>query len=174
MLDPEEEPRTFLAARHNLIVSLNEAGRSREAYALLFHTRPLYLKMGDKMTLLRLRWLEGDVASGLGRVEQAEVAFREVRKAFLDLGLDYDAAVASLDLAEAYVLQGKTAEVRCLAEEMLDVFQARDIHREALGALAVFCAAAQMENAGVGLIQEVSSFLKRVRNNPDLHFTPPS
>jgi tetratricopeptide (TPR) repeat protein len=46
MLDPEEEPRTFLSARHNLIVSLNAAGRSREAYALLFQTRPLYLRMG--------------------------------------------------------------------------------------------------------------------------------
>ena len=174
LLDPEEEPRTFLAARHNLIVSLNETGRAREAYALLFQTRPLYLKMGDKTSLLLLRWLEGDVARGLGRIEQAEVAFREVRQAYLDLGLVYDAALASLDLAEVYILQGKTRDLRGLAEEMLEAFQARDIHREALGALAVFCAAARMENAGIGLVQEVSSFLKRARKNPDLQFTPTS
>ena len=174
MLDPDEEPRTFLGARHNLIVSLNATGRSREAYALLFQTRPLYLKMGDKMSLLLLRWLEGDVARGLGRIEQAEVAFREVRQAYLDLGLDYDAALASLDLAEAYILQGRTSDLRSLAEEILEVFQSRDIHREAIGALAVFCAAARMETAELGLVQEVSSFLKRARKDPDLQFRPTS
>ncbi|HYO14491.1 MAG TPA: hypothetical protein VE685_14945, partial [Thermoanaerobaculia bacterium] len=104
LLDPQEEPRTFLAARHNLIYALNESGRSREAFALLFHTRPLYLKTGDRMHLLRLRWLEGMVAQGLNRIEQAEAAYREVRDAFLDLGLPYDAALAALDLASVYNL----------------------------------------------------------------------
>ena len=174
LLDPDEEPRTFLAARHNLIWSLNDAGRSREAYALLFHTRPLYLKTGDRLNLLRLRWLEGRVARGLGRMGQAEVAFREVREAFLELNLDYEAAMASLDLASIYILQSRTAEIHCLAEETLELFQVRKISGEAMRALAVFCAAARMENAGIGLVQEVSDFLKRARNNPDLHFTPPS
>lgn len=174
VLDPNEEPRVFLAARHNLIWSLNEAGRSREAYALLFHTRPLYLKTGDRMNLLRLRWLEGTVARGLGRMEPAEVAFREVREAFLELGLDYDAALVSLDLASVYVLRGRRTDLRELAEEMLAVFQSREIHREAMGALSFFCAAARLEQVETALVQEVSSFLKRARTNPDLHFTPPS
>ena len=55
---------------------------------------------------------------------------------------------------------------------MLEVFQTRNIHREALGALAFFCQAAQMEQAGIGLVQEVTDFLKRSRDNPDLQFTP--
>ena len=85
LLDPQTEPRLFLAARHNLINALHESGRSREAFALLFHTRPLYLKMGDRMNLLKLRWLEGRVAAGLQRLEQAEAAFREVREAYARL-----------------------------------------------------------------------------------------
>ena len=55
LIDPQDDPRVFLAARHNLINALNENGRSREAFALLFHTRPLYLKAGDRMNLLKLR-----------------------------------------------------------------------------------------------------------------------
>jgi tetratricopeptide (TPR) repeat protein len=171
LLDPQEEPRMFLAARHNLIRALNESGRHREAFALLFHTRPLYLQAEDRMNLLRLRWLEGLVALGLERIEQAEVAFREVRDAFVEIDLAYDAALASLDLAGVYAQQGRTADMRRLAEEMWAIFQSRSIHREAMAALLIFRRAAEMEQAGIGLVREIAGFLKRARNNPDLHFS---
>lgn len=171
LIDPNEEPRNFLIARHNLIVALSQSGRSREAFALLFHTRPLYFKMGDRLSLLRLRWLEGTVAVGLGRLEQAEVAFREVRDAYVQLALDWDATLVSLDLAGVYVRQGRTADVLHLAEEMLAVFSARNIHREALQALAYLSSAARLEDVGIALIQEVADFLKELRTNPGLRFT---
>jgi tetratricopeptide (TPR) repeat protein len=172
LLDPKEEPLTFLAARHNLISALNQSGRSREAFSLLFHTRPLYLQLGGRMNLLRMRWLEGLVAQGLERKEQAEVAFREVRQAFIELGDDYDAALASLDLASILILQGRTADLRQLAEEMLAVFTSRNIHREALAALLFFCHAARMEQAKEELVRDVAGYLKRARNDPELRFTP--
>lgn len=171
LIDPEADPRLFLMARHNLILALNNSGRSREAFALLFHTRPLYLKMGDRMSLLRLRWLEGQVAFGLSRTEQAEVAFREVREGFTELGLSYEAALAALDLAGVYIVRGRNAEVLGLAEETLAVFQAHNHHQGALAALLVFSSAARMDQAGMDLVKEVSSFLKRARHNPDLRFT---
>lgn len=174
LIDPQDDPRVFLAARHNLINALNESGRSREAFALLFHTRPLYLKVGDRMNLLKLRWLEGLVALGLQRIEQAEAAFREVRQAFVELDLAYDVALVSLDLASTYTLQGRSADVRQVAEETVTIFQAHNIHREALAALLVFCHAARMDQAGIELVREVSGFLKRARNNPDLRFSHPA
>ncbi|MDP9120485.1 MAG: hypothetical protein M3O15_03825 [Acidobacteriota bacterium] len=173
LLDPHDDPRMFLTVRHNLIVALNESGSSRDAFALLFHTRPLYLKMGDRMNLLRLRWVEGQVALGLRRAEQAELAFLEVRDVFLEMGLDYDAALASLDLAMAYALQGRSQEIRRMAAEMLAVFESRKIHREAMAALLIFCRAAQRDQAGIALVQEVSGFMKRARNHPDLLFALP-
>ncbi len=174
LIDPQADPRVFLAARHNLINALYESGRVREAFALLYHTRPLYLKMGDRMSLLKLRWLEGVVAFGLHRNEQAEAALREVREAFSELGLTYDAALASLDLAGVYIAQGRTADVRRVAEETLKVFQSYNTHREAIAALLVFCAAARLDQAGLDLVRQVSAFLKRARNNPDLRFSEPS
>ena len=171
LIDPQSDPRIFLAARHNLIHALYERGRVREAFALLYNTRPLYLKAGDRMNLLRLRWLEGLVAFGLQRIDQAEAALREVREAFVDLGLGYDAALASLDLASVYILQGRTADVRRVAEETLTIFQSHNTHREALAALLVFSSAARLDRAGIDLVREVSSFLKRARNNPELRFS---
>ncbi len=174
LIDPQADPRVFLAARHSLVIALNESGRSREAFALLFHTRPLYLKMGDRMNLLRLRWLEGQVALGLQRVEQAEVAFREVREGFLELGHDFDAALAALDLAGVFILQGRSSDVRRVAEETLAVFQAHETHQQALAAVLAFCTAARLDQAELELIRNVSGFLKRARNNPDLQYSPAS
>jgi len=174
LIDPQADPRVFLAARHNLIHALYERGRVREAFALLYHTRPLYLKAGDRMNLLKLRWLEGLVALGMQRTDQAEAAFREIREAFVELDLGYDAALASLDLASVYILQGRSADVSRVAEETLAIFQAHNTHCEALAALLVFSSAARFERAGIDLVREVSSFLKRARNNPDLRFSSPS
>lgn len=170
LLNPEEDPRIFLTARHNLISALCQSGHPREAFALLFHTRPLYLKQADRLNLLRLRWLEGAVALGLQRHEQAAVAFREVREAFLELGLDYDAALASLDLAEVYAIQGRSADVRRLAEEMFEVFRSRNIHREALAALAILQQAARAEQAELDLVREIGSYFRKARKQPDLPF----
>jgi tetratricopeptide (TPR) repeat protein len=172
LIDPQADPRLFLAARHNLIHALNESGQSREAFALLFHSRPLYLRMGDRMNLLKLRWVEGLVAAGLQRHDQAEAAFREVREAYAGIGLDYDAALVSLDLAGVYVAQGRVADLRQVVEETLVVFQSRHTHRAALAAVLVLCSAARQEQVGVGLVRKVSGFLKRARNNPDLQFPP--
>ena len=172
LIDPHEDPRYFLTARHNLIMALVEDGKPREAFALLFHTRPLYLKMGDRMNLLRLRWLEGQVARGLHRLEQAETAFREVRGAFVELGLEYDAALVSLDLATVFAQQGRATEMRRLAEEMLAFFESHQILPEAMAAFLVFCNAARMEQAGLALVQEVAAFLKQARHAPDLRFVP--
>lgn len=172
LIDPHEDPRWYLNARHNLIAALVDDGKPREAFALLFHTRPLYLKLGDRMNLLRLRWLEGQVAHGLHRLEQAETAFREVRAAFVELGLEYDAALVSLDLAAVFAQQGRATEMRRLAEEMLTFFESRQILPEAMAAFLVFCNAARMEQAGLALVQEVAAFLKQARHAPDLRFVP--
>jgi tetratricopeptide (TPR) repeat protein len=175
LLDPREEPRWFLTVRHNLICTLLAESRPREAFALLFHTRPLYLKMGDRMNLLRLRWVEGAVAQALDRLEQAEAAFREVRDAFVELGIAYDAALVALDLAAVYARQGRTTEVRRLAQEMMTFFGARQIHREAMAAFLFFCDAVRVEQAAGGMLrvaQDVASFLKQARNAPTLRYSP--
>ena len=172
LIDPHENPRWHLIVRHNLISALVDDGKPREAFALLFHTRPLYLKMGDRMNLLRLRWLEGQVAQGLNRLEQAEAAYREVREAFVELEIEYDAALVSLDLATVLAQQGRATEMRRLAEEMLAFFESRQILPEAMAAFLVFCNAARMEQAGLALVQEVAAFLKQARHAPDLRFVP--
>jgi tetratricopeptide (TPR) repeat protein len=170
LIDPAEEPRLLLVAHGNLANCLLDAGRFAEAEALIADLRPLWEEVGAKTDLLRLRWLEGQVATGLGRLAEAEAALVEVRAAFLADENAYDVALASLDLAAVYARQGRAAETRGLAAEMLPIFRSREIHREALAALACFQRAAEMEQVTLSMIDEVSSYLERARANPGLRF----
>jgi hypothetical protein len=53
--------------------------------------------------------------------------------------------------------------MRRLAEEMLPIFKSQDIHREAIAALFVFQKAAEMERVTLGLIRDVTGYLKESR-----------
>jgi tetratricopeptide (TPR) repeat protein len=163
LVDPASDPRLLVAAHHNLTLYLTESGRYREALRLLESARPLYHQVGDHMNLIRLRWLEGKIAIALGHFTEAEELLRGVGRELAERDLGFDAALLSLDLAYIYKRQGRGAEMRRLAEEMLPIFQSRDIHREAIAALLVFQKSLEMERVTLGLIREVSGYLKESR-----------
>jgi tetratricopeptide (TPR) repeat protein len=169
-VDWDREPRLVLMARHNLAWFLTDHGRAEEALRQLERFRHTYHEFSSSWTGLRLAWLEGRIAGRLGRLDEAESSLGEVRRRFLAEGQGYDASLVTLDLARLYLEEGRTAEVRTLAAEMLDVFLSHDIHRQALAALAVFQRAAEMDRATPGLVAEISSYLVRARKNPLLRF----
>lgn len=170
LADVASEPRLVVAARHNLALYLNDSGRHDEALALLEQTRPIYEQLGDRMNLVRLQWVEGKIEAARGRLDRAEHLFRQVRIELVERDLGYDAALLSLDLARLLAQQGRGREMRQLAEEMLPIFQSRDIHREAIASLIVFQKAAEMERVTLRLVQELSDYLQKSRSHPDLRF----
>lgn len=163
LLDPQADPRLLVAAHHNLTLYLAESGRYEEAMRRLERTRPLYVLLGDRMNLVRLQWIEGKIATALGDFEHAEVLLLEVRRELAERELGFDTALLSLDLARIYARQRRGSEMRRLAEEMIPIFQSRDIQREAIAALLIFQKAAEMERVTLGLVQELSEYLKECR-----------
>jgi tetratricopeptide (TPR) repeat protein len=172
-LDPATDPHLVVVAQHNLTLYLAEAGRYGEALRLLPRARSLYGEVEDPMGLLRLRWVEGKIASALGHFSEAEGLLRGVQAELIERELGYDAALLSLDLATVYASQGRSAEMRRLAEEMIPIFKSRDIHREAIAALFVFQKAAEMERVTLGLIRDVTSYLKESRATSSLRSREP-
>ena len=55
---------------------LSQVGRFQEAEALLPEVRDLFRAGSKPLDRVRLRWQEGRIAFGLGRVEEAETVFR--------------------------------------------------------------------------------------------------
>jgi hypothetical protein len=52
------------------------------------------------------------------------------------------------------------AEVRALAEEIVALFEARDVHREILAALVLFQEAARREEVTAAMVRELAGFLE--------------
>lgn len=170
LIDGRRDPRLALIVRFNLLVDLCRLGRAAEAEPGLPIVRALAEKRGEELDLLRVVWLEGNVAAGLGRTADAEAAFQQARRAFTARELAYDCALVSLELALLFLEQGRTAEVRTLAQGMLWIFQAQGVHRETLAALRIFCDAARKEGATAELTRRVIAYLYRAQHDPELPF----
>jgi tetratricopeptide (TPR) repeat protein len=172
LIDPAREPRLLLSAWHNLIDNLAEAGQFMEAQKLLAKARPLYRQFPQPWVQNRFKWVEGRIARGLGQREQAESLLLAARDGFLSEGAAYDTALVSLEVASLYAEQGRMAELKRIAAEMMPIFSSRQIHREALAALAFWRQAVEAEKACLNLVTGVASFLKRARHDPELRFQP--
>lgn len=170
LLGPGSELRLHLAGHFNLAVYLVKTKAFDEASELLDEDADLYSQMEASWLQLRLVWLRGEIAEGRGDLTSAEEAYRETRNGFVAQGIGYDAAIISLHLAALYLRQGRTADVRRLAEEMIPLFQAQDVHREALAALALFHEAARQDRLTVERALEIADYLRKARKDPDLQF----
>jgi tetratricopeptide (TPR) repeat protein len=174
LIDEQEHPRLKLFAQHNLAYMLHEAGQTAEARHLLRESSDLYTRHGDPLTLLRRLWLEADLLKAEGDVSAAETAYRAVRDGFLAQGIGYDAALAALDLALLYAQERRTPELKQLVEEIVPVFEAQDVHREAATALMLFQDAVRSDQVTLGYLLELSRYLERARMDPTLAFRSPA
>jgi tetratricopeptide (TPR) repeat protein len=170
LVDGHREPRLPCILRFNLIVNLCHLGRYAEAEALLPEVQELAVALRRGLDLVRFVWLKGKVAAGLGRSEEARAAFEQARRDFTAREMAYDCALVTLELAALLLEQGHARKVRALAEEMLWIFRAQKVHREALAALQVFCDAARREDASAELARRVVLFLHRAQHDPQLRF----
>jgi hypothetical protein len=161
LVDPEREPRLLYCLRQNLVDSLTKAGRFEEAKPLLPGLWDAARAHGSRLDHVRVRWVEARITAGLGDRETGRLGLLEVRHELLDRGILFDAALAGLELAALYIEEGKTSEVKELAGEMVAVFRAQNVAREALAALLTFQTAAAMEAATVSLAREILRALER-------------
>jgi tetratricopeptide (TPR) repeat protein len=160
-IDLFRESRLLVAARHNLILFMTDGGLHQEAADSLSETRRLYLDLGERMNLVRLRWLEGKIARELGRLEEAEAALTEARSSFLAEDIGIDAALVSLDLAIVYMQRGETAALQQVAAEMGPIFAAVDVLPEAAAAVVLFQRAAEEEQVTRALLEKVAAEIQR-------------
>lgn len=168
LLDAAGDKRTRMGVRFNLLVNLCHLGRFREAQAGLPELRRLI--PAASADAVRLRWLSGRVAAGLGQRPAALRAFERVLQEFSQRRSAYDVALVSLELAILQLETGRPEKVAALAEELVWVFASQRVHREALAALRLFIEAARAHGATVELARRVLVFLERSRHDPLLRF----
>lgn len=172
LVEKQGSPRNLCVLEFNLCTCLRDAGRHAEAEELLPKVKQLTLELGNGLDLLRCRWLQGSIAAGLGKLVEAVADLEYVAGELVARAIAFDAAQACLDLSQLYLRQSRTAEVKRLARQMVAVFKAQGVHREALAAAILFQEAAEQERATVELARKLSDYLRRAQYAPDLRFEP--
>jgi tetratricopeptide (TPR) repeat protein len=166
----QADPRLRNILHGNLALDLCHVGRFGEAADLAQKVREVATEMGDSIRLLRVLWIEGRIAAGLGRTKEALSLLEQARREFTARDMGYDIALALLEEAALLLDQGQTSEVKKLTRDLPAVFKAEDVHREALAALRLFHGAAELETATAELARCVLRYLFRARHNQGLRF----
>lgn len=165
------DPVISLSIQHNLIGILAQNGRPREAHELLQKNQGLFLQHADPLTTGKRLWLEGLIVRELGEdLEYAAGLLAEAAAHLADHGYAFEAALAGLDLAMVYSLQGETGEVLRIASDLVRLFRVRNLHPEALAALTMLYQAAQQETATLALISQAAEqvrFAEQARGRAD-------
>jgi tetratricopeptide (TPR) repeat protein len=169
-LIPGTEIRLHCVVQFNLLVNLCHLGRAAEAEPLLPRLRALAARIDYGLDQVRLRWLQGRIAAGLGRHQEAVEALAVVRAELAERTLRYDEALVSMELAEVYLVQGRTGDVKRLVRQMEPVFKNQGVHDEARKALGLFREAVEVESVTLGFVRCLISYLYRAQHDPDLQF----
>lgn len=171
LIDRELHPDLVFMAVHAQVYFLLEAGRPKEARALLWR-RPIPSDVvGGRVTVLKMRWLEAKIDAALGPAHRAEEEYLEVRRGFEEAGLPYSAALAGLELVTFWMEQNRTAEARVLVAGLVEMFQVLQIHREALAGLLLLHKALEEGVRAQAILKEVMEFLRHSEADPALTFS---
>lgn len=162
----------ILVMKHNSLMSLVEMGRVGEATQLLPEVRTLHTERQQPDLLLRLQWVESQLALACRDFRLAENLLLSVKAGFLDFDMPYDVALASLHLAVLYMEEGRWSEIPPLISEMLTVFQALRIDREAIAAVFILKRAMDVERLSLALLREAVSYFRRAQEDPGVRFKP--
>ncbi len=150
-----------LAIYHNLVATYSEAGWFQKAVKLLPVAKQLSEDHGTGYNKIRFNWLEGLVARGLGEMDSAEESLKGAREAFSEMGDGFNTALVSLDLADLYSRQQRTADLSDLCQSMAPLSGMLQNHREAIVALQIFQRAAEEHSVTSMVVEKARKVLLR-------------
>jgi tetratricopeptide (TPR) repeat protein len=160
LIDENRDASLMMVASHNHLLFLVEKGFFDEAKIVLFKNRA-NLADGGRIAQLKLRGIEGEIYYGLGKLDRAELVFREVKQGFRNADLTFACALESLFLAMTLMRQGRHDEAIQEGLEATAAFIALSIHREVLGSVLFLEEAIRAKTATISLFEKTVRYLRR-------------
>lgn len=162
LLDPLQDPALVATCLHLVACCLVDGEEPEYALEWIDLLDLAYAEEGGSLEL-RASWLRGRLYARLKEWSGAERHLESVRKVFLARGLDYDAALAGVDLAMVYAERGQLSAVWLLAQEMYPVFLSNDIPREASAVLILFAQVAKQKRLDIERLAALAQQLEPIR-----------
>jgi tetratricopeptide (TPR) repeat protein len=160
LIDRDRDPSLVLVASFNHLLFLVDIGRYPEAKRVLFENRPRFTDQG-RIAMLKLRGIEGCIDYGMGKLESAEIAFREKKSGFAEIEMVFSCGLASLELAMTLLRQGKIDEAIKEGLESAAMFLSLDIQREILGTAMVLQEAFEKKTVELATLETTVRWLWR-------------
>lgn len=162
LIDRDRDPSLLGTAVLNQLLLLEDCGQFTEARIFLFNHRAQFSHAGQ-ITALRLRWTEGRIHYGMGRLESAERDFRVVREGFQEAGMSFACALIGLELALTLLRQGRTRDAIQEGLASAKMFLALSIDRELLGSFLFLEEAFKSEVLNLADLEETARYLRRMQ-----------
>ena len=170
--DPSTLARLYLNVA-NCQLRLNDLPAADTYFA---RALSLYEALGLETERVRTRWSIGCLRIAAGEVEDGLARLREARREFEQLGARTDAALVTLDIAEALLAGGTGAGAREAAElcsGLVQSFAAVGMTGNALTALGFLQEAFSSGAVSPQLVRHVREYLQTHRENDGAPFVPP-
>lgn len=162
LVDAEVDPDLCLVALHNRIDLLSECGRLEEARTELRRHRTRLTEGQGLLNEARVSMVEGRIEARLGNLEGAEHAFQAARRLALETGSRRVAAIADLDLAAVWMVQGRLGESQALIGQAVEVLVAIDAPSEVAEALLRLLPGRQLAAVTAAQVQAAADLVRRL------------
>jgi tetratricopeptide (TPR) repeat protein len=162
LIDGDRDPSLLATAVLNQLLLLEDCGRFTDARIFLFKHRA-QINQAGQITALRLRWTEGRIHYGMGKLDSAERDFRVVREGFQEAGMSFTCALMGLEIAITLLRQGRTQEAIQEGLASAEMFLSLSIDRELLGSFLFLQEAFQSEIINLADLEETARYLRRMQ-----------
>jgi tetratricopeptide (TPR) repeat protein len=153
----------------NAYLNLGDTGNASKHFLIALQ---LYEAIGLATEVTRVHWSIGVLALVAGNFSEARRRLAIAKDECDAQSMIADAALVGLDLAEALLALGRPAEVRRVAEDVLDRAQAAGMLPAALTAAAFLRECAEAGTLTAAAVRHVRGFLHRLEAEPLLAFEP--
>jgi tetratricopeptide (TPR) repeat protein len=158
---------------HNIGICYREIRSYDEADEYLSRAIVELQKHNAMAEKIRTEWSRAVTLVAKGRLHDAVPIYRQAWTAFAKIGLDTDAALTALELAEVLLANDEPEEVPIICRKLLDHFNRNNMMSRAVTALAFLREAVAMGKATPAHVRHVADFIRELAKHPALSYSPP-
>jgi len=155
-----EDDGTLGMVLHNIGCAYRDLGDRARARTYLGRASAHYDARGMAVEKIRTRYAEGGMLVMSGDLAEGLPILREAWRAFERVGMELEAALVGLEVAEALLAAGESDEVPSICRAILDRFVSEGMTSRAITALSFLREAVAVGKASPDLVRNIHSFLR--------------
>lgn len=164
--------RDAVACLHNVIGHCSvDLGDLEAAEVYLSRAIEMFHALGQPLQAAKAELGRGRMFVRRGDLRRGIAHLRPIRADFLRNSLIEEAGLCGLEIVEAHLLGGESAEAEALARQIVTEFTAASLNHRAISALGYLTEAIAARRASTRTVMEVREYIVSLRTSPERAFT---